>query len=86
MLFKKIAFELVAGNSPHYDVNTCILEIREYFRYYSLRKNVLLECLRGHVSGHPSAVNVLTSSAKIPDLTKRDIFHLNLSQNDENIE
>ena len=30
-----------------------------------------------------SAVNELTSSPRIPDLTKRDIFELNLSNNDE---
>ena len=31
------------------------------------------------------AVNVLTSSPKISDLTKREVFKLNLSYNDEKV-
>ena len=31
------------------------------------------------------AVNVLTSSPKISDLTKREVFKLNLSDNDEKV-
>ena len=31
----------------------------------------------------PSAANVLTNSPKILDITKRDIFQLNISQSDE---
>ena len=33
----------------------------------------------------PSAVNVLTSSPKISDLTKNDFCKLNLAENDENV-
>ena len=43
---------------------------------------------KSHLLGQeypPSAVNVLTSSPKISDLTKNDFCKLNLAENDENV-